>query len=76
MGDEATYTFKEVFDRFERDVQKSFEGVNRRLDAIEAKTDANTADLAVIRGRLLYLGGIGAIAGAVIAGLLVKYLGK
>ena len=77
MGEDSiTYSFKEVFDRFERDVRDNFANVNRRLDDIDKKTDANTEALANINGRLLVWGAVGLAIGTALSGLVVKYVGS
>ena len=76
MGEEQlTYSFKEVFDRFERQVMDDLREIKSDVKALQLGQNSNTESLANIKGKLLVWGAVGLAVGTAISGLVVKLVG-
>lgn len=75
-AEEITYSFKEVFDRFEQDVRRNFDRLELRLNGIETAQDKNSSEIEQMKGKMIVYGSISIIVGTAIASLAVKLIGN
>lgn len=72
---ELSYGFKEVFDRFERDVRDDLKEIKGDVRDLRDGQASSAREIAEIKGKMVIYGSLSIILGTAIASLVVKWVG-